>query len=495
MIFTNQFILTEKDCPEEFDSEQINFGSYYLYFDKHLPVNKAENESTQIIIVGDIYDFENPEFSNLDIAKKIVKDNFSLSDILYSTYKHSGEYLVFYYNLINKDYTIFTDTAAQFELFYSFDKDEVIVAGSSYGLIDLVNPLAKDTTEDALNFYNSEAFKNRKSFIVSDTHFSNLKRLKPNHFLKMKNGETERYFPKEERKKITVDEAAKKAAKMLKGFMEAANHRYQLLIPITAGWDSRVLLAASRNFTEEAIYHVFYKKGKHPKYEKDIPVEIFKKLNLPFKVLENDGLLDLTFFNEIDDTIPFPRKFTFQNIDAFHKNYNNALRINGNISEIARLEFDEIFNLSSKKITFIEKYPFLKYAYKRYHEWYALNNPLFKKYNYRILDMLYWEENCANWVAKGKSEYRIMGIPTFSPFNSRVLILLLYGIDKRYRKKQNPIVYERIVEQLWPELLDTPVNPSGKKALMKKSQKLGIFTLLRNMKLSFNLFLNSNKWE
>jgi hypothetical protein len=151
------------------------------------------------------------------------------------------------------------------------------------------------------------------------------------------------------------------------------------------------------------------------------------------------------------------------------------------------MEFDEIFNLTPHKICFIQKYPSLKYAEEKYTKWLNNNKSLFEQNALRILDMLYWEENCANWVAKSKTEFRAFGTEVFSPFNSRELLLTLYGVNKKYRRKQNPVVYRNIIKQLWPEVMQVPINPGAKKVAIRITQYLGIFPPFRNLKLWWNL--------
>ncbi len=136
----------------------------------------------------------------------------------------------------------------------------------------------------------------------------------------------------------------------------------------------------------------------------------------------------------------------------------------------------------------------MAYALKRYSIWLENNNGIFKQYGFRSLDMLYWKENCGNWVSKLKTESRFMGHEIYSPFYSRDFLLTIYGLPKKYRRKQNPIVYKKMIKLLWPEVLAYPVNPGLKKIAMKITQYLGIFPIFRNLKLYYNLFKGRNKW-
>ena len=140
----------------------------------------------------------------------------------------------------------------------------------------------------------------------------------------------------------------------------------------------------------------------------------------------------------------------------------------------------------------MEQYPNLRYAVRHYEEWLNNGKKIFLKNGYRILDMLYWEENSANWVAKSKTEYRALGLDVFSPFNSRELIVTLLSVDKKYRRKHNPILYKHIILNLWPDVLQVPVNPDARRIIMKITKKMGVYPLLKNIKFLYQF--SKSKW-
>jgi hypothetical protein len=489
-----QFILTKQKHLNEIQMNKTSIGNYLLFYQNDLTIVNLENKLIQIIAIGDLFDYQNSTLGNQEIIKSWLQKLETFEEILNASFRYSGEYIILYYHKISKSFKVFSDATAQYELLYSKNCDNEIILASNHSLVGLTKKLIPDNSPDAIEFFSSKAFLNRRSFVGSDTNFTNLKRLKPNHFIDINKGTMERYFPLEKKTETSLEEGVWKGAKMLKGYITAAANRYKLLIPVTAGWDSRLILAASMQVRNEAIYYVIYNKSNCPVYDKNIPKKLFRKLNMPFLIVEYDESLNNDIKEEVKQNILFPSQSIYQNTQNFFLHYPGHLKINGNISEIVRLEFDEIYNLNPQKIALIEKYPFLNYALKRYTNWYNTNISRFNKFGYRVLDMLYWEENCGNWVAKTKSQNRIMGINSFSPFNSRELILTLYGLPKKYRRKQNPVVYKKMIEILWPEVLQVPVNPGFKKIAMRITQYLGIFPIFRNLKLWWNLFKGRKRW-
>ena len=497
MRFTNQFLITKQPCPPSFPGKQIYLADYKLYYHPSLPLAVSENSDLKIVIAGNLYDYQNPKWGNQKIAESLLKENENFEQTLKATYKYSGEFILFFLKKTEGELKVFSDATGQIELFFSILPKGEVVAATSYRLVELTVPLKKDTSVEATEFFNSEAFKNKRTFVGQDTFYENLKRLIANHYLDLKTGETVRFFPKEQKRKTTLKEAAGKSAVMLKGYVEAAANRHKLLIPVTAGWDSRVLLAASKEVTEKSIYYVYHMENNTANYDIEIPQKLFQKLNIPFRVFEQKIPTPEEkekLIQNAESDILFPNYRVGQRIEEIHKKYPGYLTLNGNISEIIRLHFDDVFFLSPKKIAYIQNYPGLNYALTRYEKWFELNKNEFEKYGYSVLDMLYWEENCSNWVAKFKAEFRAYGFEIFSPFNSRELILTLYGLPKKYRRKQNPVVYKKMIEMLWPDVLQVPVNPGFKKIAMRITQYLGIFPIFRNLKLWWNLFKGRKRW-
>ena len=102
--------------------------------------------------------------------------------------------------------------------------------------------------------------------------------------------------------------------------------------------------------------------------------------------------------------------------------------------------------------------------------------------------MLYWEENSANWVGKANSETRIVA-EALQPYNSKKLIKILMSVDKKYRQKQHPILYKKIIENLWPECFSVPINPGFKKKTIRFMQIIGIYGIYRELLMILQLKL------
>ncbi len=489
--FKNQYLVTHQAIDNLINWSELILGKFFFYFHPSLRTSFTVNSNSELLIIGDVYNHNFPEKTNKEIAFDLNNNFFDFFDLLKSDYTLSlcGTFLIFYFSTKEDALFVVGDAATQRELYYLKDNEKIIALGATDKVINEFFPLKEKEDLYSKEFYNSNAFKKRKTFVCSSTNYENLYRLKPNFYLNISKCQDIRYFPFEKVKQVSLEEAIQRGAEIIKNYIKAANLRYQILIPVSAGWDSRLLLAASKDIQKEVTYYVLQTSPKGAKhYDIRIPRKLMLSLKLPIEIINYSKKLKQSEIKIAENSISFYRKENLEYIvNYFNKKHPNKITLNGNISEIARMEFDEVFNLNPKKICFLQKYPRLTYAEKQYAEWLNSNKILFEKNGLRVLDMLYWEENCANWAAKSKTEFSTFGTEVLSPFNSRELLLLLNGINKKYRRKQNPVIYKKIIQQLWPEVLCAPVNPGIKKIAMRITQYLGIFSFFRNLKLWWNM--------
>jgi len=65
-----------------------------------------------------------------------------------------------------------------------------------------------------------------------------------------------RFWPNKALENQSPDNVAKKGAEYIRGCIQSAAERKSIHLGITAGWDSRVLLAASRNLSDKIYYYL-----------------------------------------------------------------------------------------------------------------------------------------------------------------------------------------------------------------------------------------------
>ncbi len=488
MKFRKQYILTKKELHTEESWHSKKVGDFFLYTHPELEVNSRIENGTELVLIGEAFDYVHTKYSTKDILNSIKIEPFDVKDIIQQFDAYAGTYMVLCFNRINQALIAFNDASAQKEIYYLNDPEFGLVLGSQTKIISSFFEVELDQSPEAKEFFASEAFQRKRIYVGDLTEYKDVKHLRPNHTLDLNNGTVRRFYPDAILPDMNIDEAAQKAAQMIKGYLEAASERYNLLLPVSSGWESRILLAASKNFQDKCHYYVFKGHGYSDNHSDiRIPRKLASRLNFNLEVVPKNTEIDQDLVPAIESSISFPRYQNLKYIMGYWARFPDHLSVIGNVSEVARTEYPTFWGLNARKIAVLEKYTSLKYASDYYKKWLGENRPIFKKEKHRILDMLYWEENCANMVAKANTEAK-MGIEFFLPFNSRALLKLLLSVKIKHREKQNALLYKKVIGILWPECLQLPINPSAIKTMVAIFQKLGIYTLYRNIRMNFTVF-------
>jgi len=459
MIPKRQFILTKKNL----DGDYKEMGEYKLYLGLEEEYILAKSIGIEIHLIGNIYDWEKPYFSNEDILYNIFWELFYPSDIIYRFNHYCGEYVVII-RWIGGIY-IFNDAAAQKEIYY--DTEFNCFASQ---------PILIDSENYQENFYNSQKFIKKSYFILDETHRKNVKHLLPNHYIY--NNKVKRFYPNKPNLITDSDSAAGKANNMIKGYLEAMSLRHNIAIAVTGGFDTRILFLASKDLDCQYYIHQIPEIKNN-----DIDVRIARKLT---------GI-----YNKKLDIIPYKIQDKTQDIDGidFPRYLNpgvgldkDVVMINGNISEVARNRIGYYRNLSGIDLAFLSGYD-IEYPATIYSRW-LLNKPLFDTLNYNYLDMLYWEDRMTNWAAKFKTEMAFFGRTVLSPFNSRELLEVLLGTKRSLRDFYDTKLYKIMISKLCenkPEIINLSFNPTIKRKFILIAKQLRLFRIFKYINLKLRI--------
>ena len=269
---------------------------------------------------------------------------------------------------------------------------------------------------------------------------------------------------------------------MLKGYISAIAHRHKIILPVTGGFDSRLLFLASLDL--ECEYFVSQHKNMGDEhYDITIAQKLTGIFNKKLQVIKDE--------KETTNTLN-----KIQNIDnprttSFPKLVTGKVLINGNISEIARNYYNYIHPITAQKLTLLNGYSDNSFVIETYQNWLSQNKSIFDKFDYNILDMFYWEEKMGNWTAKAKTEAHAMHLELMSPFNSRALLHLLLSTKREYRDKFTSKLYRKIIENLVDnpkEINAIPTNPDFERRRALFLKKLKLFNLFDSLRLQLRIF-------
>lgn len=477
--FRRQYILANSALTpdQNWAFFQINVSGKKWFINYHTDLDFAieENENHSIILLGYILDPQNPSFNNQQIVSGLLGKN-SFNEVLEDTANYNGRYVIIYYN--KEEIFLFHDATGFREVYYTY-KDNLTACGSTPDIIANNFTIPKTQDPDILLFFNSKEFKvHDHTWIGYKTLYENIMHLPPSHYIDLQNREIIRYWPSRKLNKIDIDSCARACAEILKGTIASANNRFELHMGITAGWDTRLLLAASRDFTNGIFYYV-NKTSALSYFNKDIkiPKRLAKKFGFKLNVIDipNEVASDFKgrFYN---NNILAHDKLLPVFYMVYDKKWDHTVTVSGAMGNgLARIymPWPEKINISGKNISQMAGYDGFKYVIGELEQWCKEVLPFCQRCGMNIMDMYQLEQENPNWASLTASEQDIVR-DEIRPFNNRKLIELFWSLDDTYRYQYFPLIYIKIIEILWHDLLKIPINPSNRTAFYKILRILGI---------------------
>jgi hypothetical protein len=302
-----------------------------------------------------------------------------------------------------------------------------------------------------------------------------------------------RYYPLEPIGDLSLEEGVEILCHYLQGFAKSVANRYEFIVPFTAGWDSRMMIAAMREVRDKAYFFI----NKYPNYNQKtpdiyIPAQLAKKLKIDFHIHEIDAHshpIDVQFKAIYEQNYSLPK---MRNLPAHYylfRHHSNKMMVMTTGSEVIRNYYLEL-QLTGKTFAQHVKYPNVAYVKKQGEKWIAEVLPLAQKAGLRPLDMFYFE-HLGNWGARNNTQgdmYR----ETVSLYNCRDLMNQLLAVDIRYREKDNVILYTKAMQKMWKEILSAPINPfdtnlGAKKYMLHLLKKVNLYDPIKKIYFEWNL--------
>lgn len=480
LLYRRQFILGPEEISNRPNWNKYNIlDKYFLYTHPDLVQSEFSEGKKRIILLGDMYDPENKDHSNLDIISNILQYDSPI-EIIESSFKYAGRFACVV--ILESSVFIFNDASASRKVYYTTETDNIWCASQPHVLEEFCN-IPKSNSEQLLKFYQSKEFqKHQKVNIINNTSYDSIKQLLPNHYLDLQTKKHIRFWPSKRNKLVSLNEGVEMGAKILSGILTSANERNELMMALTAGNDTRLLLAASREVSDNVFYYI----NKIPRYDEKhqdliIPQRICDKIGRKFNILE--------FSKEVNDE-EFKKIYLQNNLFAnernlpliyntYYKRFPNKINMPGRFSDIAR----NFFNTYRKDITpellaTFWEYKDIDYVIEEYRKWLSIAGPLSKEHNHNILELFNWEERNGNLYTAFQVDKDIAQ-EEFTPYNCRRLMEVFLSVPNKYRDMHTNVYFRAMMKHMWPELVTIPFNPNRDKYLSYTLKKLGVYWTIR----------------
>ncbi len=487
LVFRKQFLLTSKkiDGLSGWKRYKVCYGKKTLNVHPDLETTIEKVGGKKAVLLGYMLDWKAPQLSSRDIVLRILTQSKSFMEFVESTYDIGGRFAVIYED--EQGCKIFHDAGGQREV-YCHEGDYGLSCASQLTILARFMDAVDNPDEDVKELYFSSDFLDfNKQWIGEDTIYNDTKCLRPNHYLDMESGIIKRYWPVSPLERVKIEHAVELASSMFKGFLKAASLRKELILPVTAGWDSRILLAASREISDDVMYYIIkFKHMDDSHLDIKIPQRLLEKLGLGFNVIEAQEHVDKRFAETFCGNTAYCRENNLPGVyNVFFKLFPGRINLSGQMSEVIRsYRGDPFKHIDDFYSTCVARgsrsgYYSKNYVKKSSRKWIESTMKLAQQMNVDPFALFYWEE-WLNWEASQRSETDI-ALEEYPPFNCRSLMALLLSVKPSYRNKYSCGLYRKLMEKMWPEVLSEPINPSFKKNLKGNLIALEMLYPLRNV--------------
>jgi hypothetical protein len=471
LIYRRQFVLGPHYVDQLAHWKRLKIGQN-LYLSAHPDLNLVHRESADasLTLLGYILNPNQPEADDRMIIDQLLQKVHAangIKDIIQSTEVLGGRWILIAKTKDN--WFLFNDPCGYRAAFYTDRCSENnFWCASQPGLFRFVLNLNADP--DAIDYLDTNKYRHygNKEFIFPGERsiFKEIKHLLPNHYLNLNSGSVKRYWPNESLEPIAFNDCVAESSRILINTMKAAARRFKLALSLTAGRDSRLILASSRQIADQ-IHFFTGIYWNHDKKSPDavIPAKLLSKLNLKHQVIQCPKKMKRSFARIYNANVT-PAHAVYGTIAQgfFAQLPQDRVMLKGNAIPIIKGGYDyyrknnEITPQFFNKVLGVDGSPFAQNAIQKWLN--GIQNTIF---NVDILELFQWEIKEGSWQAMSQLEWDLVTEEILVPYNNRYLLALMLGLDKEHRIKPDYRLHEALTRYSWPELLEYPINPRIKK--------------------------------
>ena len=463
--YRRQFVLGPQyvDSWETWKSIPLR-TTLFLTVHPDLHVETASNGSISITLLGDVLDPENPDAGNCDIAAQLLKqlcEDHNLGGFIERTYRFAGRWAMIVDN--GQEIRLYHDAAGMRQVYYNITTSGPrmgVWCASQPNLLSHILGLSEDPElaelVDSLKPRHKEYW-----WPGGQPRYRDVKLLLPNHYLDLGDGRSHRYWPTRPRTEKPLGEVVEVAGRLLQGIMQAASRRFPLALPLTAGIDSRLILAASRDIRDKLFcYTLIYYKLTQQSPDVWVPSNLLKKLAIDHHVYECPKQMDPEFERIYRENVADAHDAWGPIAQGLWNHLpSDHVCVRGTVSEVARCFFmrqrDKPEPRSGLEIAAHTEQDDSEYLVGVIDKW---RSAMGDTRGYHVMDLYYWEQRLGVWAATNYTEWDIAQ-DVFSPYNCRELLMTLLSAGETYRQGPQYTLYQELLKRLWPNVLSEPINP------------------------------------
>lgn len=412
-----------------------------------------------LTLIGFILDPQYPEATDASILHDLLAAFDASSNFLEEVNRFGGRWIIILYD--GKHTKVIHDACGLRQIFYTRG-DMGPWCASQPELIGELLGFKVDREADEffrlqLACVDHEAWWPGNSSAYREIHY-----LLPNHYLDLDSVSSHRYWPKRDCPSTPFDEGVEQVGQILRGTIKAATHRFDLCLSLTAGYDSRCVLAACREFADQIPCSTVRLVGASADNLVDVEVarSLAERLGFKHDIIQPPLQIDDKFFDTYVSSVRYPHLIWYPNGQAwFHLYQRKIVELTGSASEIGRCYYGigqlDMTN-AGKALASMTNMDWHPFAIRHFQSWF---NDLGDTKGYSLLDLFYWENRVGNWLAMCQAEGDVSAKDILSPFNCRNLLMQMLEVSHDKRAYPKYLFHRELISTLWKAALAEPINP------------------------------------
>jgi hypothetical protein len=462
LLFRRQFVLAPRPIEGFSGWTRLRIGGeHYLAAHPDLEVHQATMGGKSITLLGYILDPDNPEHTNADIVEALLGQLETLENLIASTNCLGGRWILI--ASYGAETILFNDACGLRQIYYA--RPDLAIGQNSWcasqpGLI--AESLKLEADSEALDFLNARQSAEFGVYWLPDdmSLHKEIKLLLPNHYLNLRTGVAHRFWPDMDLGNVEPREAVEESARLLLGLMTAARRRFDMALPLTAGWDSRVMLALCKNFVRDVYFYTFcYPWFTETTADIAIPAALTRRLGVQHNVIRYPEHVNVEFAAIYRRNNITMGKAGCGDAQALYEHYpQERVCVGGDAGEIVKCFFRppgvKEGVISAQDLAKFDNFGTSPFVLRAYEKWLEGAHPR----NVHLLDLFCWEHMAGRVQGSIRSQFDMVQ-ECFPAYNCRSLLVTMLSVDERYRKPPEFEFLRDLIARLWTEILREPINP------------------------------------
>ncbi len=342
LLYRRQFVLGPSCLPQVAAWPRLQIaGRICVIAHPDLNAQQVTRQEISLTLLGFLIDPYEPQSSNAAILDRLlhaIERPFNFGRWVSHTESLGGRWILIVHD--GRTTTLFTDPMGLRQVFYT---DRSLTGGvwcaTQPGLVADALGLGMDPVAIS-QFLMSEPVRRWQEFLwPADTcSYREFRRLLPNRSLDLDTGECTRFWPTGPLEHRSLQEGVEATIELLPKLLLACSVRFKLAHAVSAGWDSRLLLAASKEVCRDVWYYTYARKGA----DADVTVipRLLERLGLTDHLLPLPDRGDKAFADLFRRHVSLSRPFCGRFIQALLDSCpQDRVCIAGNAAEITRVRF------------------------------------------------------------------------------------------------------------------------------------------------------------